>query len=191
LGLALVKNLVTLHGGTVHATSKGLGAGSEFVARLPALPVTLRRTATPATAVPIADRVRRRILVVDDNEDARELLADMLRALGYNVALAPDGPSALDKLETFSADAAILDLGLPVMDGFELARHIIEKGSNRRPRLIALTGYGGQADMARTRATGFDAHLVKPVNVAMLVSVIDGEAARARTNATRTGPEHG
>jgi CheY-like chemotaxis protein len=94
--------------------------------------------------------------------------------MGHDVELAPDGPSALAKLQTFAADVAILDLGLPVMDGFELARQIVDTRSNAHLRLIALTGYGGPADVARTRAAGFDAHLVKPVHLDGLVSAIEG-----------------
>jgi len=111
--------------------------------------------------------------VVDDNEDARELLAEMLRAMGHEVEPVGDGSAALHKLETFAADVAILDLGLPAMDGFELGRRILERRTAERPRLIALTGYGRDSDLARTRAVGFDAHLVKPVDVGTLLTAID------------------
>jgi signal transduction histidine kinase/ActR/RegA family two-component response regulator len=171
LGLALVKNLVALHGGTVSATSKGPGHGSEFVVRIPALPVVARRAVSPEP-VHVEKGSGRHILLVDDNEDARELLAEMLRTIGHRVELAPDGPSALEMLETYTPDVAILDLGLPVMDGFELASRIIDSLPTRRPRLIALTGYGAESDVARTRAVGFDAHLVKPVSMPVLISAI-------------------
>lgn len=174
LGLALVKSLVALHGGTVAVSSPGPGCGSEFVVRIPALPLAVRPAASPAEAAQVARGAGKRILVVDDNEDARELLGEMLRTLGYDVELAPDGPMALEKLERFAADVAILDLGLPAMDGFELARRIIKVHGNRRVRLIALTGYGRDADIAKTSATGFDAHLVKPVHLPLLISAIDG-----------------
>ena len=174
LGLALVKNLVALHGGTVAATSEGVGRGSEFVVRVPSSLAAARRPAVPPSpTVHVAGHAGKRILVVDDNEDARELLGEMLRELGHDVELAADGPSALDKLKIFSPDVAILDLGLPVMDGFELARRIADTPADPRPRLVALTGYGGEGDVARTRAVGFDAHLVKPVDLASLVSAID------------------
>jgi PAS domain S-box-containing protein len=178
LGLALVKNLVALHGGTVAVTSEGPGRGSEFVVRVPALPLGTRAAEPAAPPVPIAGHAAKRILVVDDNEDARELLGEMLREIGHHVELAADGPSALDKLKMFPADVAILDLGLPVMDGFELARRIAETPAGPQPRLVALTGYGGEGDVARTRAVGFDAHLVKPVNLASLVSAIDRGRSR-------------
>jgi PAS domain S-box-containing protein len=187
LGLSLVKNLVGLHGGTVAATSQGAGRGSEFVVRLPVLPAAAHETApTPPTIQTVA--AGKRILVVDDNEDARELLGEMLRTLGHDVELAPDGPSALDKLEMFPADVAILDLGLPVMDGFELARRIADRRANPRPHLVALTGYGREGDVARTRAVGFDVHLVKPVNVSLLLSAIERGGARADTSGSFAQP---
>ena len=179
LGLAIVKSLVALHGGTVDVASEGVGKGSEFIVRLPAIAAPQREASmaasTEATAAP--SRPGKRILLVDDNEDARELLAEVLRAFGYDVEMAEDGPTALGKLQTFQADVAILDLGLPVMDGFELARRITETHTAPRPRLIALTGYGREGDLAQTRAVGFDAHLVKPVDVPVLVSAIDPDAS--------------
>ena len=173
LGLALVKSLVTLHGGTVAATSNGPGRGSEFVVRVPALPVTAPSVGVPSPALRVAGGTPRRILLVDDNEDASEMLAEMLRTLGHEVVLAHDGPTALQKLRAFAAEVAILDLGLPVMDGFELARQISETSTKSRPRLIALTGYGREGDIARTRAVGFEVHLVKPVDAMLLIAALD------------------
>ena len=172
LGLALVKNLVALHGGTVAARSEGRGRGSEFVVRVPALAGAPRPVEASSPTVQVAGRAGKRILVVDDNADARELLGEMLREMGHDVELAFDGPSALDKLKMFAAEVAILDLGLPVMDGFELASRIVDTQAPR-PRLVALTGYGQESDIARTRAVGFDVHLVKPVNLSLLLSAID------------------
>jgi CheY-like chemotaxis protein len=172
LGLALVKSFVSLHGGTVSAASEGLGRGSEFVVRIPA--ITGLEAAPPSPpALPSERSERRRILVVDDNEDARELLAELLRDLGHEVRVAEDGPTALQELREFHAEVAILDLGLPVMDGFELARRVREQQRPPFPRLVALTGYGLDRDLVRTRAAGFDAHLVKPVDMADLVSAIE------------------
>jgi signal transduction histidine kinase/ActR/RegA family two-component response regulator len=187
LGLALVKNLVALHGGTVAATSDGVGCGSEFVVRVPALPAAARPASPPPPTIEIAGRAGKRILVVDDNEDARELLGEMLRTMGHDVELASDGPSALDKLKIFRADVAILDLGLPVMDGFELASRIADTRADTRPCLVALTGYGREGDIARTRAAGFDAHLVKPVNLSLLMSAIDRGGAADRTSSRSAG----
>ena len=188
LGLALVKSLVALHSGTVTASSGGLGRGSEFVVRIPALTgATAMAEATamagqrarPAPTSPPSSEPRslvqkgKRILVVDDNHDASELLAEVLRTLGYEVAVAADGPSALRQFGSFPADVAILDLGLPVMDGFELARRLCEDRASARPRLIALTGYGRERDFAQSRAVGFDAHLVKPVDVDTLLAALE------------------
>jgi CheY-like chemotaxis protein len=117
-----------------------------------------------------------RILLVDDNVDATNMLRDMLTDLGYQVAVAYDGPQALVALETFRPDVAVIDIGLPVMDGYELASHIRQDG--HVPRLIAMTGYGQPADLARSRQAGFDSHLVKPVDMAALIAVIHRTASR-------------
>jgi CheY-like chemotaxis protein len=113
---------------------------------------------------------RKRILLVDDNADAIHMLRDMLTDLGYQVAVAYDGPQALSALETFQADVAVIDIGLPVIDGYELAGQI--RGDGHVPRLIAMTGYGQPADRVRSREAGFDEHLVKPVDAAALIAVI-------------------
>ena len=176
LGLALVKSFVSLHGGTVSAASDGPGRGSEFVVRLPAMATAEQPVAWPAERAPHA-AAGKHILVVDDNEDAGEMLAELLRALGHEVQVAPDGPTALRRLREFQADVAILDLGLPVMDGFELARQVRAQEGNGHPRLIAVTGYGRDRDIAASRAAGFDVHLVKPVDVDALVAALDPSPA--------------
>jgi CheY-like chemotaxis protein len=168
-----VKSFVALHEGTVVATSEGPGKGSEFVVRIPAIRTSLEAPPQPPRDLPAGATRSRRILVVDDNEDARELLAEILRSMGHEVAMAEDGPTALERLRTFFAEVAILDLGLPVMDGFELARRVREQRGAAAPRLIALTGYGLDRDVARTRAAGFAVHLVKPVDVADVLSAIE------------------
>jgi len=180
LGLALVKSFVTLHGGTVSAASQGPGQGSEFVVRLPALRGSVSEPLPAALDAPHVLPSGKRVLVVDDNRDAGEMLAELLRTLGHDVELAEDGPSALSTLKAFTPDVAILDLGLPVMDGFELARRIRQEHAAPRPRLIALTGYGREGDIAQTRACGFDVHLVKPVNVPVLVAALDPAAPADR-----------
>ena len=172
LGLTLVKNLVTLHGGQVTAHSDGADRGSEFVVRLPALEPRAQepRGAGRAEQVdPIPSG--KRVLIVDDNVDAAELLADALSVLGHQVAVAHDGPQALTLQATFCADVGVLDLGLPVMDGFELAARL-RQASASPLRLIALTGYGQDSDRERTQNAGFDAHLVKPVEVDELGKLI-------------------
>jgi len=171
LGLAIVRNLVELHGGTVEARSPGRGLGSELTIRLPA--------ATPAedAAQPDAPRAhvagrRRRILVVDDNEDAADLLSAVLEQLGNTTRVAHDADSALRLLEEFDAECAVLDIGLPVVDGYELARRLRQRPGMRRLQLIALTGYGQQSDREEATRAGFDAHLVKPVAIDALQALI-------------------
>ncbi|HEY2736306.1 MAG TPA: hybrid sensor histidine kinase/response regulator, partial [Polyangiales bacterium] len=146
LGLAIVQSLMRLHGGQVEARSGGLGKGSEFVASLPLSAASIRASQPPPMA---AGRTKSgpvepfRILVVDDNEDAAELLADALARLGYTTRVAHDGPSALELAESFRPSIALLDIGLPVMDGYELAQRLLAlPGFERTPRLIAVTGYG-------------------------------------------------
>ena len=176
LGLALVKSFVGLHGGTVSAASGGAGQGSEFEVRLPAL-ATAEIAATPVTTRIPVNQQGKRILVVDDNEDAGEMLAELLRTMGHEVQVALDGPTALRQLRAFPAEVAILDLGLPVMDGFELARQVRAQQEGMPPRLIAVTGYGRDRDIAQSRSAGFDVHLVKPVDIAALVTALEPAAA--------------
>ncbi|MGE5183093.1 MAG: ATP-binding protein [Acidobacteriota bacterium] len=167
LGLAIVKSLVTLHGGTVSAHSDGANRGSELVVRLPA------STAPGPAAQPEAlarDHTSRRVLVVDDNHDAAALLAEALAVLGYATHVAHDGEEAMRVAASFAPELALLDLGLPTIDGYELARRM--RVLLRVPKLIAITGYGQEADRARSRAAGFDAHLVKPVDLATLQATL-------------------
>ena len=165
-----MQSLVALHGGSVSAHSEGPGKGSCFSVRLPLTEkrgITDTREQLPGRPAAAA---RTRILLVDDNADAIDMLRDMLTDLGYQVAVAYDGPQALSALENFQADVAVIDIGLPVMDGYELAGHI--RGGGHEPRLIAMTGYGQPANRVRSRQAGFDEHLVKPVDVAALIAVI-------------------
>ncbi len=179
LGLAIVESLVKRHGGEVFATSEGPGRGSEFVVRLPAiesaevgpaLPTARGRAATPY------ERVLQRVLVVDDNVDAAELLAEALGARHHEVAIAHDGPEALRTAERFEPDAIVLDIGLPVMDGYEVARRLRERECGdprrRRVRLIALTGYGQPSDRQKSASVGMDVHLVKPVDFEALEAAL-------------------
>jgi len=172
LGLAIVDNLVKLHRGTVTAHSDGLGRGSVFTLALPLLgepPVA--REAPPAPRATTASEAR--ILIIDDNVDAAQLLADVLAAGGYDTLAAHDGPSALQAAEAFRPQIAVVDLGLPVMDGFELARLMLAEPALTGTKLVALTGYGQAEDRARTAAAGFEAHLVKPVDIEQLRGVIE------------------
>ena len=175
LGLALVKSLVDLHGGSAVARSDGPGSGSEFEIRLPATSAA-ERTAEAAPAPPAKSQVpAKRVLVVDDNEDSAELLCEMLKWVGHEVAVAHDGPSALAQVDRFVPEVAVLDIGLPVMDGYELGKRLHELPRGAACRLIALSGYGQDRDRARSQAAGFEAHLVKPVDAQRLLQVIAGE----------------
>jgi signal transduction histidine kinase/CheY-like chemotaxis protein len=169
LGLAIVRSIVTRHGGTVALSSEGHGHGSEFVVRLPAASTVVAQGEVRATAAPAPPSVRAegvRVLVVDDNEDAADLLAAALTLQGHQARVAHDGPSALHICgDDFIPQIALIDIGLPVMDGYELAARLRALPGGDHLRLIALTGYGQASDRERARAAGFDAHLVKPIDL--------------------------
>ncbi len=178
----MVKSLVTLHGGSVEAQSEGLGKGTELTVRLPAARASLAppaervpRVAPAATAV-----AQQRVLVVDDNAHAAETLSAMLADAGHQVTVAPDGPTALQICNGGKLDLVILDIGLPGMDGFEVARRLRRSVAGSGPFLVALTGYGGQPYRERALAAGFDMHLLKPVSVEALQDLLRGAAGRAR-----------
>jgi signal transduction histidine kinase/ActR/RegA family two-component response regulator len=181
IGLTIVHNLVELHGGTVRAESGGHGRGSRFTVRLPATAEEPSAIQRPPAATAALAGAPRQILIVDDNEDALNLLAQLLRAAGHLVRIAKDGPSALVALETFHPVVAVLDIGLPVMDGYELAHRIRERFGDAAPRLIALTGYGQESDRERALRAGFAQHLTKPVEVGSLLGAIN--PARSRQDA--------
>jgi PAS domain S-box-containing protein len=177
LGLTIVRSLVTLHGGTVAADSEGPGRGSTFTIRLPyhAAPASSGAAAdAPWPAAAEVGRARLRVLVVDDNADAAEMLAEMLAHFGYAVCAAHDGPAALEAASTFHPDAALLDIGLPVMDGYELARQLARHPALSGIRLVAVTGYGQRQDREQSAAAGFHAHLVKPLDATQLQEVLAG-----------------
>jgi signal transduction histidine kinase len=164
IGLALVRTLVEMHGGKVTAFSEGLGKGSEFVVRLPLLREQKKeRQAEMPRASGVNGRPLR-ILVVDDNQDAAESLALLLGLQGHKVRTAVDGPAALEIARNFHPNVILLDIGLPKMDGYQVARRLREDERMRDVFLAAMTGYGQDEDRRRTRDAGFDCHLVKPVD---------------------------
>jgi CheY-like chemotaxis protein/two-component sensor histidine kinase len=171
LGLAIVRSLVELHGGTVAASSGGKGAGSEFTIRLPLDGAAEHRPIAP-TSPPIAaadgSTAGTRVLVVDDNQDAATLLGSLLTTFGYDIRVAHDAPSALAEADTFQPHLALIDIGLPVMDGFELAQRIVQRPRLHATKLVAITGYGQERDRQATARAGFAAHLVKPVDAEVL-----------------------
>ena len=170
IGLTLVKRLVELHGGAVGAYSQGPGQGSEFVVRLPlpSVPPTARTwdTTTPA-AVP-----QQRILVVDDNRDAADSLGMLLRMQGADVQVVDNGPAALAALTTYGPSVVLLDIGMPGMDGYELARRMRQQQDSADVTLIALTGWGQEQDRRLSKQAGIDYHLIKPVDWESLVSLL-------------------
>jgi signal transduction histidine kinase len=169
IGLTLVRSLVTMHGGHVEARSEGIGKGSEFVVELP---VVAGRPDSADTAGAPLDVPARRILLVDDNVDAAETLGMLLSALGATIAVAHSGRAALAALDDFRPDAVLLDIGMPEMDGYEVARTIRALPTHSEVQLIALTGWGQLDDHRRSRAAGFDHHLVKPPNIDKLREVL-------------------
>ena len=174
LGLTIVRNLVERHGGSVSARSDGPGRGSEFTVRVPGAPVPAVREPlrAPVAVTTAADVPSARVLIVDDNEDAAEMLAHVLAARGHDIRVAHDGVEALRASAEFQPHAAFLDLGLPVMDGYELASRLRELPGLQDIRLIAVTGYGQESDRRRTRAAGFQHHLVKPVDVTAIEALL-------------------
>ena len=162
IGLTLVRSLVGIHDGRVEARSDGPGRGSEFVVELPIHTERAEDALRLSTWMPPDDFPRRRILIVDDNHDAADSLGELLNALGAIVSVAYGGPDALEKLEAFAPDAVLLDIGMPGMDGYEVARRIRSTADHGNVLLIALTGWGQDHDRQRARASGFDEHVVKP-----------------------------
>jgi CheY-like chemotaxis protein len=170
LGLTLVRSLVELHGGTVSATSAGLGQGSEFRLRLPIAHGhgEARREERRARLKP---HDVRHVLLVEDSADNREMLRELLERDGFHVDVAYDGTDGVNQALSLKPDVAIVDIGLPVLDGFEVARRV-RAALGPGIRLVALTGYGQPEDHLRTKQAGFDAHLTKPVQLAELEAAL-------------------
>ncbi len=172
IGLALAQGLIELHGGSIEAQSAGLGCGSEFTVRLPRralseVPAAARKT-TPASAASL----RRRILIADDNRDSAETLAALLRMEGHEVTSVHDGPVALSVFGEFKPDVALLDIGMPGLTGYEVARKMRQTPLGSAIKLIAITGWGQDIDKERAYAAGFDLHLTKPVDPHRLAELL-------------------
>ena len=174
IGLALVRRLLQMHDGTISAHSEGTGRGSEFVIRLPLLPEASRSVngRQPAATTADAPPARRRILVADDNADALQTLATVLELSGHEVFSAPNGSLALECAERHLPEVALLDIGMPLLDGYEVARRIRAQAWGKRITLVALTGWGQDSDRRRSREAGFDSHLVKPLDLAKLTELL-------------------
>jgi CheY-like chemotaxis protein/two-component sensor histidine kinase len=171
IGLTLVRSLVQLHGGTVSATSAGLGRGSEFRVELP-LAASDPRRLNPPSLVQARKTSSARVVLVEDGDDIRDMLRELLEMEGHVVYTAQDGPTGVERILEVEPDVAFVDIGLPAFDGYEVARQVRARGS--RTRLVALTGYGQSGDRAHARASGFDQHLTKPIDL------VDLQGALAR-----------
>jgi len=185
VGLALSQWLVRLHGGTIAVKSDGLGYGSEFCVRLPAA----NDVQSPAHPVPdagVAGVSGWRVLIVDDNRDFADSLGSVLRLAGNEVCVTYDGLEAVATAGMWRPDVVLLDIGLPLLNGYDTARRIRDTLGKRQPVLIAITGWGQAADRRRSRAAGFDHHLVKPVDPAALIALI-ASSLEAREETTRRG----
>jgi CheY-like chemotaxis protein len=174
IGLSLVKRLVEMHGGTVAARSNGAGQGSEFIVRLPTIHASAgselpARSEARATAAASGQR----ILVVDDNQDSATTLAMLLSLMGHETRTAHDGLEAIEVADEFHPNVALLDIGMPKLNGYETARRMREHAWGRQMLLVALTGWGQEADRRRSSDAGFNLHLVKPVDVADIQRLLE------------------
>ena len=185
IGLTLARSLVERHGGELRAKSRGVGEGAQFIVRLPLAPLPTGEA--QHTPVPPAASVPRNVLIVDDNADAAFALGELLRLQGHHVDVATDGETGLRAARGRVPDVALIDLNMPGMDGIELARRLRVEPGGARIRLVALTGMGQQADLARTRAAGFHAHLTKPADANALARLLAERGEVAVTPARGAG----
>jgi two-component system, sensor histidine kinase len=192
IGLTLVRTLIELHGGTVNAHSEGLGKGSEFLVVIPTLTeAELRSRVQNGNGAPaLRGKLKRRVLLVEDNIDAQQMLSDLLEIWGHEVTCASDGLMGVAKALSLKPDIAIVDLGLPGIDGYEVARRIRLDVHGAELPLIALTGYGSPEQKARSLAAGFDLHLVKPVDAARLESLLAQPTLVARRSTILIEEQH-
>jgi two-component system CheB/CheR fusion protein len=172
IGLTLVRSLVELHGGTISVFSDGLGRGSEFVVRLPALSEPLYETSHD-TRIQANHKARQsRILIVDDNRDSGRTMARILELDGHDVACVFNGLVVSEQLASFQPDVLLVDIGLPGLDGYQVAEQVRQQRAKDELLLVAVTGYGGEENHARAKRAGFDHYLVKPVNLKTLAELL-------------------
>ncbi|MBC7706005.1 MAG: response regulator, partial [Rhodoferax sp.] len=179
IGLSLVQRLVKLHGGTVEVSSVP-GQGSEFVVRLPTMPAGLGTLPAHSVATAPASGRSCRVLVVDDNHDAAESMAQLLAMNGHEICVAHDGPAALEAGQQFQADLVLLDIGLPGLSGLEVAKRIRQIPALADVTLVAMTGYGQETDHRNSKEAGFDHHLVKPANFNEISRILASIVPRQR-----------
>jgi len=177
VGLALARRIVELHEGGIEARSAGPGRGSEFVVRLPLVVgddmLELQNHASRAGA---SEPLNRRVLIIDDNADGVEVTAMLIRGMGGEVITATNGAAGIQQALAMSPDIILLDIGLPDMDGYDVCRSVRQHGDGVRPWIIAVTGWGQQRDKDRATEAGFDAHLTKPVDPALLEQILRSRA---------------
>jgi CheY-like chemotaxis protein len=190
IGLSLVRSIVELHRGRVTAHSDGPGRGSEFVVRLP---LSYSVPAAPKSSGPVRVSRGLRVLVIEDNSDVRHMLKTLLELEGHDVEAANDGLQGLEMIELYQPDVALVDIGLPELDGYEVARQVRGNPENENVYLVALTGYSDRKDRRRALQCGFDAHLAKPVDLDSLTRLL-AECARNKSGAgwdSETWTDHG
>jgi CheY-like chemotaxis protein len=174
IGLALVRKLTELHGGSVTAASEGPGKGSEFTVRLPAAAELPTKVPKPQkSSMPVVSSTAR-VLIVDDNQDTASGMAKLLKVLGHEAAIANDGPAAIEAAQEFQPSYVLLDIGLPGMDGYQVARRLRQHESCKDSVIIAVSGYGQDEDRRRAKEAGIDHHLVKPIDHNALITLLTG-----------------
>jgi CheY-like chemotaxis protein/two-component sensor histidine kinase len=173
VGLTLARHLVELHGGTIHARSDGLGRGSQFIVDLPVVTQALAADAGAASKSPAAAALSRlRVLCVDDNVDFVDSMAALLTSMGHDVRVAYDGEAGLQTAPAFAPDVMFLDIGLPKLNGYDLARRLRELPATRDALLVAITGWGQEDDKRRAKEAGFAHHMVKPADFNQIIAIL-------------------